>query len=81
MSDKPKRRFWQIHLSTAVVLTITLGVILKLQFWNHGIEGVKARGWPCYAAMLDENDVVLFRCGQDAFTTFKNFDTQYWKNL
>ncbi|HYF49770.1 MAG TPA: hypothetical protein VEJ63_10215 [Planctomycetota bacterium] len=30
MSDKP-RRFWQIHLSTAVVLTLTAGFIMLVQ--------------------------------------------------
>ena len=30
MSDNPKRRFWQIHLSTAVVLMFVTGSILCL---------------------------------------------------
>ena len=30
MSDKPKRRFWQIHLSTAVALMVVVAVLMLL---------------------------------------------------
>jgi hypothetical protein len=30
MTDKPKRRFWQIHLSTAVFLSLTFATLMYL---------------------------------------------------
>ncbi|HYF51692.1 MAG TPA: hypothetical protein VEJ63_19915 [Planctomycetota bacterium] len=49
MSDKP-RRFWQIHLSTAVALMLISGVIIGLQF-SYQYEPPlhpdgDSRGWP-----------------------------------
>ena len=35
MSDKPKRRFWQIHLSTAIVLMVVLGLLVPLNVLPH----------------------------------------------
>ena len=31
MTDKPKRRFWQIHLSTAIMLMLVAGAVLWIQ--------------------------------------------------
>jgi len=62
MSDKPKRRFWQIHLSTAVVMMVLAGIFvclnLKRRFevtesraGHHGREesGLIEHGWPVTA--------------------------------
>jgi hypothetical protein len=58
MSEKPKRKFWQFHLSTALILTIAASIILLLnirlrdteELIDHGggqssIE--QHYGWPC----------------------------------
>jgi hypothetical protein len=34
MNDTPKRRFWQIHLSTAVFVTVIAGLLVGLNFWR-----------------------------------------------
>lgn len=51
MSEKPKRRFWQLHLSTAVLLMLVAGGLLALNTkqshcrlnaeWNAFVNG-----WP-----------------------------------
>ena len=38
MSDKPKRRLWQIHLSTAIVLMFVAGVLIFLNISPHQAE-------------------------------------------
>jgi len=49
-----KRRWFQIHLSTAVVLMITAGVLvwmnLRVSFNGHMSEiDINSHGWPCEA--------------------------------
>ena len=49
--DKPKRRFWQIHLSTAVVLTIVSSAFLTKNIQNVQFEiasdlNGSGYGWP-----------------------------------
>jgi hypothetical protein len=58
MSDRPTRRFWQIHLSTAVVLmlltSLLLGANLQCRTQTYTIDGAGALipfqfsqwGWP-----------------------------------
>ena len=55
MSDKPKRRFWQIHLSTAVLMMLTLGLFLGQEFSSEAVVensdpfgpfGSEYWGWP-----------------------------------
>lgn len=51
MSDKPRRRWFQFHLSTAVVLTLIAGGILWIntheatQKWRH-YSLLTVTGWP-----------------------------------
>jgi hypothetical protein len=51
MSEKPKRRFFQIHLSTAVVLMFVAGGLMWLNMIQHWIlagRGPNAYGWPYF---------------------------------
>jgi hypothetical protein len=38
MSDKPVRRFWQIHLSTILLLVLSLGLSLGIQIELRSID-------------------------------------------
>ena len=33
MSEKPKRKFWQIHLSTAIILMLLAGAFVGILTW------------------------------------------------
>ena len=54
MSDKPPRRFWQVHLSTAIVLMFVAGALLlanmtKRETWVRGEfiqKMMTTSGWP-----------------------------------
>src|SRR5476651_1276739 len=49
MSDKPKRSFWQIHLSTAVLVMLVVGLLMYLNAprWSpHGGTKFTEYGWP-----------------------------------
>ena len=58
MSDKPKRRFWQIHLSTAIVMMFTAGGLMWINLRpvlddTYGDALFYERGFPF--AMNDAN--------------------------
>ena len=67
MSDKPKRRFWQIHLSTAIVMMICASVLLGLNMVNYdsGAEVIPDltrfyyRGWPV-SYLVAYDDVLVY---------------------
>ena len=44
MSDRPKRRWFQFHLSTALILMFSTGIIIWL---NVSRVMLQPRGWPC----------------------------------
>ncbi len=58
MSTTPKRRFWQIHLSTALILMLTASALLWANLIPHTYDGKpdpdyisgKIYGWPVDAA-------------------------------
>jgi len=63
MSDKP-RRFWQIHLSTALILSLCAGAILALNLHRDAVAaGLYYHGWPfrCY-----QSKTLEFSFGGDA---------------
>jgi hypothetical protein len=56
MSEKPKRRFWQIHLSTVLLSMLVMGVILLLSFapresraFTDSFKADRVQGWPIEA--------------------------------
>ena len=61
MSEKPKRNFWQIHLSTAIALTLTIAFLLHYQMeewhemfvYNSGEAHIDRPlyGWPMNAVV------------------------------
>lgn len=60
---KPKRRFWQIHLSTAVVTMLVAGIILWLNLTpkliSRGPNGeALSFGWPLQAIRYDFSEKV-----------------------
>ncbi len=59
MSEKPKRKFWQFHLSTAIATSATLGLLLllftipraehEIRTWGLSTtwdDSLRVRGWP-----------------------------------
>ena len=68
MADMPKRRFWQIHLSTAIVMMFVASVLVGLN-WGGGqeykIDGHIYRsivGWPIryrYDYLTGTTDVLI----------------------
>jgi hypothetical protein len=51
MTSIPKRPFWQIHLSTAIIIMMVGGVLLGLNFTerlvdNELIRDAEVKGWP-----------------------------------
>ena len=55
MSEKPKRRWFQFHLLTAVLMALTTGFVIPVTFKEHrivvsagslGLLGYRAHGWP-----------------------------------
>jgi hypothetical protein len=66
VTEKPKRRFWQIHLSTAVITMLVTAVLLGLNLTNyyHKWGHMWGYGWPWVAYVpgwihpLDRNGLV-----------------------
>ncbi len=62
MSDQPKRRFWQLHLSSIVVLTLLAGGLLFLNIqdrkdsYSNLVFYKYAFGWPDPAVMVISNE-------------------------
>ena len=57
MSDKPKREFWQFHLSTAVLTTFVIAILLWASIVRPRAfvqSEVRVYGWPAYALVLDK---------------------------
>ena len=56
-----KRRFRQIHLSTAVLLSLVTGIMLWANFeeW-HGFEAEGKLGWPVKAELMDMKERQYF---------------------
>jgi hypothetical protein len=58
----PKRRFWQIHLSTAVVIMLTVGLFSALNFSEttypdiYEVRGCGYYGWPLTAVVTNTSD-------------------------
>ena len=46
--DKPKRRFWQIHLSTAILLMISAGIAIGISLLPHQVSIPMPRPHPPY---------------------------------
>jgi hypothetical protein len=58
MSEKPKRKFWQFHLATAVFMTLLAGTFLGVNLVPYNftfvrpsemsgfVHRMKAQGWP-----------------------------------
>jgi hypothetical protein len=76
MSDKQptkKRRFWQLHLSTVLALTVAAGILLGL---NIGTSG-KIHGWPlvCYdsTAVELEGDTYYYKPMYLTGTGFRDY--------
>ena len=65
MNDKPKRRFWQIHLSTAVLMTLVAGFCLWFNI-ETSIDmdtDIISRGWPNTAWLFIDGSSYFFRKG------------------
>ena len=60
-TEKPKRRFWQFHLSTAVLLLLAAGGLLRFDFMMSdlrygsmsGTYGKETFGWPIVIAFRE----------------------------
>jgi hypothetical protein len=50
-AKKPQRRFWQIHLSTAILALLVTGCVLGLNvsYYYHELEKIWGYGWPWVA--------------------------------
>jgi hypothetical protein len=65
MSDpeRPTRKFWQFHLLTLVLMTITVGTMLLIYFsprievsqkWNGGVSRSYTYGWPIELIIVED---------------------------
>jgi hypothetical protein len=67
----PKRRFWQVHLSTFVLLTVVSGLSLGMNLHWSGLDktsNISAQGWPCaYHFRTERNAEYVYWLGSSIY--------------
>ena len=75
MNEPPKRRFWQIHLSSALAAMVCAGILLGLNVvgreWPTELPDESERahvwGWPCYVwVCIEYHAAVIEKHGEPA---------------
>ena len=84
-SEKPKRKFWQFHLSTAVALVIVAGGVAGANLTNSkprrlslGIQ--KQYGWPLVAHETNDLSILQPDCSLSSDECFKKFALEWSKS-
>jgi hypothetical protein len=84
VTEKPKRRFWQIHLSTAIILMFVAGALLWANTRRQEVQfatcTVEYYGWPQLAYQKWQGRMVQNFYGNPTSTP-ADFEGFAWKGL